>query len=124
MLTIVAFVVALGILIAVHEYGHYRVAVACGVKVLRFSVGFGKTILRWQPRGSSTEFVVGEFEEGDDARMVQPCCCLGFTLDPGAGLRAGLDYLDRDVPFEAAVPGSVHGSETTGSQPVVELESL
>jgi regulator of sigma E protease len=44
MLTIVAFIVALGVLIAVHEYGHYRVAVACGVKVLRFSVGFGKTL--------------------------------------------------------------------------------
>jgi regulator of sigma E protease len=37
-----------GLLIAVHEYGHYRVAVACGVKVLRFSVGFGKPLLRWQ----------------------------------------------------------------------------
>ena len=47
MLTIVAFLVALGLLIAVHEYGHYRVAVACGVKVLRFSVGFGKPLLRW-----------------------------------------------------------------------------
>ena len=34
----------LGLLIAVHEYGHYRVAVACGVKVLRFSVGFGKPL--------------------------------------------------------------------------------
>ena len=50
MLTIVAFIVALGLLIAVHEYGHYRVAVACGVKVLRFSVGFGKTLYRWQPQ--------------------------------------------------------------------------
>jgi regulator of sigma E protease len=49
MLTIVAFLVALGLLIAVHEYGHYRVAVACGVKVLRFSVGFGKTLWRWKP---------------------------------------------------------------------------
>ena len=37
MVTILAFVVALALLIAVHEYGHYRVAVACGVKVLRFS---------------------------------------------------------------------------------------
>ena len=49
MLTVVAFVVALGLLIAVHEYGHYRVAVACGVKVLRFSVGFGKPLYSWQP---------------------------------------------------------------------------
>ena len=43
MLTVIAFIVALGLLIAVHEYGHYRVAVACGVKVLRFSIGFGGT---------------------------------------------------------------------------------
>jgi regulator of sigma E protease len=44
MLTLISFVVTLGILIAVHEYGHYRVAVACGIKVLKFSIGFGKPI--------------------------------------------------------------------------------
>lgn len=70
MLTIVAFVVALGILIAVHEYGHYRVAVACGVRVLRFSVGFGKTLWRWQPKGSPTEFVVGVFPVGGYVKML------------------------------------------------------
>lgn len=70
MLTIVAFVVALGILIAVHEYGHYRVAVAYGVKVLRFSVGFGKPLLRWQPKGSPTEFVLGAFPLGGYVRML------------------------------------------------------
>ena len=70
MLTIVAFVVALGILIAVHEYGHYRVAVACGVKVLRFSVGFGQPLLRWQPKGSPTEFVLGAFPLGGYVRML------------------------------------------------------
>ncbi|PJI98111.1 site-2 protease [Acidovorax sp. 69] len=70
LLTIVAFVVALGLLIAVHEYGHYRVAVACGVKVLRFSVGFGYPLLRWQPKGSSTEFVLGAFPLGGYVRML------------------------------------------------------
>ncbi len=70
MLTIVAFVVALAVLIAVHEYGHYRVAVACGVKVLRFSVGFGKTLWRWQPKGSPTEFVVAMFPLGGYVRML------------------------------------------------------
>lgn len=70
MLTVVAFVVALGLLIAIHEYGHYRMAVACGVKVLRFSVGFGQTLLRWQPRGSSTEFVLGAFPLGGYVRML------------------------------------------------------
>ncbi|MDB5942784.1 MAG: putative rane protein [Ramlibacter sp.] len=74
MLTVVAFIVALGLLIAVHEYGHYRVAVACGVKVLRFSVGFGKTLYRWQPKkqrpGQSTEFVIGAFPIGGYVRML------------------------------------------------------
>ncbi len=74
MLTIVAFIVALGLLIAVHEYGHYRVAVACGVKVLRFSVGFGKTLYRWQPKkpraGQSTEFVIGTFPIGGYVKML------------------------------------------------------
>ena len=70
LLTFVAFVVALGILIAVHEYGHYRVAVACGVKVLRFSVGFGYPLLRWQPKGSPTEFVLGAFPLGGYVRML------------------------------------------------------
>ncbi|RYX93712.1 MAG: RIP metalloprotease RseP [Comamonadaceae bacterium] len=70
MLTVVAFVVALGLLIAVHEYGHYRVAVACGVKVLRFSVGFGKTLFRWQPKGSPTEFVIGAFPLGGYVKML------------------------------------------------------
>lgn len=74
MLTVIAFVVALGVLIAVHEYGHYRVAVACGVKVERFSVGFGKVLLRWQPKrqhpGQQTEFVIGAFPLGGYVKML------------------------------------------------------
>ncbi len=42
--TLVAFVVALGTLIVAHEFGHYLVARLCGVKVLRFSVGFGRPL--------------------------------------------------------------------------------
>ena len=74
MLTVIAFIVALGLLIAVHEYGHYRVAVARGVKVLRFSVGFGNTLYRWKPRkqrpGQDTEFVVGAFPLGGYVKML------------------------------------------------------
>ncbi len=74
MLTVLAFLVALGLLIAVHEYGHYRVAVACEVKVLRFSVGFGKTLYRWQPArqkpGQNTEFVIGAFPLGGYVKML------------------------------------------------------
>lgn len=74
MLTVLAFIVALGLLIAVHEYGHYRVAVACGVKVLRFSVGFGKTLYSWKPKkqhpGQDTEFVIGAFPLGGYVKML------------------------------------------------------
>lgn len=70
LMTVLAFLVALGVLIAVHEYGHYRVAVACGIKVLRFSIGFGKVLWRWQPKGSPTEFVLSAFPLGGYVRML------------------------------------------------------
>ena len=56
--TVLAFLFTLGVLIVVHEYGHYRVAVACGVRVLRFSIGFGRVLWRRQATPDSTEFVV------------------------------------------------------------------
>jgi regulator of sigma E protease len=70
MTTVLAFIVALALLIAVHEYGHYRMAVACGVKVLRFSIGFGPVLLRWKPRRSPTEFVLCAFPLGGYVRML------------------------------------------------------
>nr|WP_186827518.1 RIP metalloprotease RseP [Comamonas testosteroni] len=70
LLTVVAFIVALGILIAVHEWGHYRVAVACGVKVLRYSIGFGKPLLRWTSKKSGTEYVVAALPLGGYVRML------------------------------------------------------
>ncbi len=70
MLTVAAFALALGLLISVHEFGHYRMAVACGVKVLRFSIGFGKPLVSWRPKGSSTEFVIGAFPLGGYVKML------------------------------------------------------
>ena len=70
MLTLVAFIVALGILIAVHEYGHYRVAVACGIKVLKFSIGFGKPIYTWRLKGKPTEFAIGILPLGGYVKML------------------------------------------------------
>lgn len=68
MTTVLAFLFTLALLIVVHEYGHYRVAVACNVKVLRFSVGFGRPILRRQ-RGE-TEFVLSALPLGGYVRML------------------------------------------------------
>lgn len=68
--TVLAFLLTLGVLIVVHEYGHYRVAVACGVKVLRFSIGFGRVLWRRQPTPDSTEFVVSMLPLGGYVRML------------------------------------------------------
>jgi regulator of sigma E protease len=68
--TVLSFVVALGLLIAVHEWGHYRAARACGVKVLRFSIGFGRPLWHWRLRDNPTEFVLGLWPLGGYVRML------------------------------------------------------
>ena len=68
--TVLAFLLTLGVLIVVHEYGHYRVAVACGVKVLRFSVGFGQVVWRRQASPAHTEFVLSVLPLGGYVRML------------------------------------------------------
>ena len=70
LVTIVAFLVALGLLIVVHELGHYAVARACGVKVLRFSVGFGKPLWARQLGRDATEWVVAAFPLGGYVKML------------------------------------------------------
>ncbi|MXP49430.1 sigma E protease regulator RseP [Pantoea sp. Eser] len=65
----VAFIVALGVLITVHEFGHFWVARRCGVKVERFSIGFGKSL--WQRRNlHSTEFVIALIPLGGYVKML------------------------------------------------------
>jgi regulator of sigma E protease len=68
--TIVAFVVALGVLIVVHEYGHYIVARLCGVKVLRFSVGFGRALVTWRLGADRTEWVIAAIPFGGYVKML------------------------------------------------------
>lgn len=70
LLSVVGFVLTLGLLIVIHEYGHYRVAVACGVKVLRFSVGFGRVLWRRQPKPDGTEFTLCALPLGGYVRML------------------------------------------------------
>jgi regulator of sigma E protease len=68
--TIAAFIVALGVLIVVHEFGHYFVARWCGVKVLRFSVGFGRPLLKKVYGADRTEWVIGAIPLGGYVKMV------------------------------------------------------
>ena len=65
----VSFIVALGILVAVHEFGHFWVARKCGVKVERFSIGFGKAI--WQKVGKDgTEYTIAMIPLGGYVKML------------------------------------------------------
>lgn len=68
--TIVAFIVALGLLIVVHEYGHYLIARLCGVKVLRFSVGFGRPLFTKQIGVDRTEWVIAAIPFGGYVKML------------------------------------------------------
>ena len=70
MLTIFSFLLALCILIVFHELGHYWVARLCGVKVLRFSLGFGKPLYRKQFTPDGTEWVVAAFPLGGYVKML------------------------------------------------------
>lgn len=65
-----AFALALGILIVVHEFGHYGAARLCGVKVLRFSVGFGKPLLCRKWGRDETEWVLAAFPLGGYVKML------------------------------------------------------
>ncbi|WP_426141314.1 sigma E protease regulator RseP [Pseudomonas sp. DWP3-1-2] len=66
---IVGTLVALGVLVTFHEFGHFWVARRCGVKVLRFSVGFGTPLVRWHDR-QGTEFVVAAIPLGGYVKML------------------------------------------------------
>ena len=67
---IVSFIVAIGILVAVHEYGHFWVARKLGVKVLRFSIGFGKALWSRRSRNGETEYVLAAIPLGGYVKML------------------------------------------------------
>ena len=107
--TLVAVIPMLGILIVVHELGHFLVAKACGVRVLKFSIGFGSPIgfgrmrLRWERGG--TEYVIGWIPLGGFVRM------LGEPM-PG------------DENFSPAIPDDVRPDEFLEAQPVWKKLSI
>lgn len=78
-----AFVAAIGILVTIHEFGHYWVARLCGVKVLRFSVGFGKPLLSKKVGQDQTEYVLAAIPLGGYVKMLDEREC---------------DVAEQDVP--------------------------
>lgn len=67
--TALSFIVAISILVAVHEFGHFWVARLCGVRVLIFSIGFGQTLFRWHDK-KGTEYIVAAIPLGGYVKMV------------------------------------------------------
>lgn len=70
LISLIAFIVVLSLLITVHEFGHYWVALKCGVKVLRFSVGFGAPVLKRVAGADRTEYVVAAIPLGGYVKML------------------------------------------------------
>jgi regulator of sigma E protease len=70
MITLLAFIFTLAVLIAIHEFGHYQVAKWCGVKVLKFSLGFGRPIFSRKLGQDQTEFVISALPFGGFVKML------------------------------------------------------
>lgn len=74
-MTVLAFLGAFGLLVAIHEWGHYRMAVACGVKVETFSIGLGRPLWRWRSRHpfpqQETEFLICWIPLGGYVKMLE-----------------------------------------------------
>lgn len=68
-ISIAALIVTLGILVTIHEFGHFWVARRCGVKVLRFSIGFGKAVKTWVGK-DGVEYVIAPIPLGGYVKML------------------------------------------------------
>ncbi|MDQ6953147.1 MAG: RIP metalloprotease RseP [Mariprofundaceae bacterium] len=73
--TLLSFVVAIAILVAVHEFGHFIVAIKLGIKVEKFSIGFGPALFSWRGKNSGVEYIIAAIPLGGYVKM------LGENLD-------------------------------------------
>ena len=80
------FLAAIAILVTVHEYGHFQVARKLGVKVLKFSIGFGRPVFAWRRKNDPTEYCIGLIPLGGYVKM----------LDEGEG---EVEPEERDMAF-------------------------
>ena len=69
LITLFTFALTIGILVGFHEYGHYAAARMCGVRVLRFAIGFGKPLFRFTSR-NKTEWVIGSIPLGGYVKLL------------------------------------------------------
>jgi regulator of sigma E protease len=86
---LLAFIVAISVLVAVHEYGHYIVGRWCGMKVLRFSIGFGKPLWTWVGKGPDhTEYCISAIPLGGYVKFLGERYGTGEPVDPADEGRA------------------------------------
>jgi regulator of sigma E protease len=68
--SLLAFLVAIAVLVAIHEFGHYWVAKKLGVKILKFSIGFGKPLWKRVGEADKTEYIVAAIPLGGYVKML------------------------------------------------------
>jgi len=90
--SVLGFVVVIGILVTLHELGHFCVARACGVRVLRFAIGFGPKLVGWTSKRSGTEYVIGLLPLGGYVKMLDE-------------REAPVDAADRHLAFNTQALG-------------------
>lgn len=95
--SLLAFIVAISILVAVHEYGHYIVGRWMGMKVLRFSIGFGKPIWTWVRGADKTEYCISAIPMGGYVRF------LDGREGPVDSADEGRAFDHRPIPARIAV---------------------
>jgi regulator of sigma E protease len=94
---LLAFVVAISVLVAVHEFGHYLVGRICGMKVLRFSIGFGRPLLTRIAGADRTEYCISAIPLGGYVKF------LDEREGPVAAEDAGRAFNHRPIPARIAV---------------------
>lgn len=103
-ISLLAMLVTLGILVTIHEYGHFLVARRCGVHVERFSIGFGKPLLSWRgkregtpPGEEPTEYVIAALPLGGYVKM------LGEQEDALDAARAARAFSHKSLAQRSAI---------------------
>jgi len=97
--TTLAFIVAIALLIAVHEFGHFIVARRLGIKVEKFSIGFGPSLFSWRSRDGEVEYVIAAIPLGGYVKM------LGETpSEQGEAAKQKLSEEERKRAFDVQPP--------------------
>lgn len=97
--TTLAFIVAIALLVAVHEFGHFIVARRLGIKVEKFSIGFGPSLFSWRSRDGEVEYVIAAIPLGGYVKM------LGETpSEQGEAAKEKLSDEDRRRAFDVQPP--------------------